>query len=90
MRGSATTPKVHVDDDPMPGPLDLQKLVQQYGVLEEALDACVKAAAAEFGCRIVVLRPAQFVIDGGRFEWPVSEPTNGKATAHSRSITRGA
>lgn len=39
-------------------------------VIEDMLDLIIEAARIEFGVRVVVRSPAQFLVDGGEFVWP--------------------
>jgi hypothetical protein len=45
------------------------------GTVEEALDAVIRGACEEFGCRIVVVAPARFIVDGVEFQWPEGRPS---------------
>jgi hypothetical protein len=44
------------------------------GVIEDGLDAVLRGAVEEFGCRVILRNPASMLIDGAAYQWPISEP----------------
>jgi hypothetical protein len=40
------------------------------GTIEQALDSVLQAARHEFGCTVIITRPAVLHIDGYSYRWP--------------------
>ena len=52
-----------------------RRLLELGGTIEQVLDLVMLATVREFQCRIVILRPSRFLVDGGEFAWPLAEGT---------------
>jgi hypothetical protein len=67
----------------------MRRLLELEHTIEDNLDLVLQAARQEFQCRIVVIKPLIFRVDGGKFVWPLTagaEVNGGNSTAGN---TRG-
>ena len=81
------TPQYHID-------LVLRHMRRLFEIghtIEDGLDLTLTAARQEFQCRIVIVRPLTFLVDGGEFIWPLTAGAQvncGNSTAENTSGTR--
>jgi hypothetical protein len=70
------TPQYHIDLVTR----HMRRLLALGHTIEDGLDLVLEAARREFQCRILVVRPSAFLVDGGEFIWPLTAPARQPAS----------